>query len=300
MTRDAERGQGTVEWIALVVLVSVLVLGLGAAVGIGVPGTELARALASRLICAVGLSSDCAPERRRLAAAYGEELAGLVTEHAPTVLYEPGMRALPVDYRRCRKDDCAEGAETGTIWRSRSGEPVVAFTRAIDCRPSATSPPDQGSVDCSGGAAGNAYLQYWFYYPGSATGEGSIAPGLVRTVTGGIESVTSRAGVKVASYHPDDWETYQLRIGPDGRFARASSHRSYGPGWLPEHGAFRVSGGSHAGSIEGQEAERWTPADRLSLIPLEPIAARRPGVEFAITPPWRKRVWREPEYERTG
>jgi hypothetical protein len=281
-----ETGQGTVEWIALVLLVSLLVAVLGAAVGIGLPGAEVARAIASRLVCAVGLSGSCDAETTRLASAYGDELAARVSEHAPTILYEPGMRALPVDYRRCREDACAEGAESGEVWSSRSGEPTVAFVRVIDCRPGSAT----DDADCSGPRSGFVYVHYWFYYPGSATGEGSIAPGVVRTVS---------SAVGKPSYHPDDWESYQLRIEADGRVARASAHHGYGDGWVPEYGGFRVSGGSHAGMMAPREFARATPGDRLRLIPLEPIAARRPRVQFAVTPPWRKRVWRDPEYEGT-
>ena len=267
-------------------LVSLIVVALGAAVGIGVPGADLARAVAARLVCAVGLSGSCDSETSRLAGAYGGELAALVSEHAPTILYEPGMRALPVDYRRCRQDACAEGAETGTVWRSRAGESTVAFTRVIDCRPGFQT----DGTGCSGRRSGHVYVQYWLYYPGSATGEGSLAPRLVRDLT---------SAVGRSSYHPDDWESYQVRIGPDGRFARASAHHGYGAGWVPEYGGFRVSGGSHAGMMAPREFHRATPGQRLRLIPLEPIAARRQRVAFAITPPWRKRVWHDPEYEGT-
>jgi hypothetical protein len=269
-----------------VLLVSLVVLALGAVAGIGAPGADLARAAALRLICAAGLSGACDAETSRLATAYGSEVAALVSDHAPTILYEPGMRALPVDYRRCREDACAEGAETGTIWRSRTGEPTVAFTRVIDCR--AGSATD--GADCSAERSGRVYVQYWLYYPGSATGEGSLAPGLVRDVS---------SAVGRSSYHPDDWESYHVRVGPDGRFARASAHHGYGDGWLPEYGGFRVSGGSHAGMMAPRASHRATPRQRLRLIPLEPIVARHPRVAFAVTPPWRKRVWRDPEYEGT-
>jgi hypothetical protein len=275
-----------VEWIALILVVSLLVLALGAAVGIGLPGTELVRVVASRLVCAVGLDGSCDPQETRLASAYGDEVGALVSEHAPAILYEPGMRALPVDYRSCREDGCAEGPEEGEAWRSRTGEPTVAFVRVVDCR----AGPETRAANCTGARAGNLYLQYWLYYPGSATGEGSIAPGLVRSVS---------SAVGKPSYHPDDWESYQLRIGPDGRFARASSHHGYGSGWIRDYRAFRVAGGSHAGSMEPRDFARFTPGERLRLIPLEPIAARRPRVRFAITPPWLKKVWRDPEYEGT-
>jgi len=61
-----------------------------------------------------------------------------------------------------------------------------------------------------------------------------------------------------------------------------------------------VSGGSHAGTARAiRRVSRVTPRKRLLLIPLEPIAARHPPVRFAITPPWRKEVWRDPEAEGT-
>jgi hypothetical protein len=112
-----------------------------------------------------------------------------------------------------------------------------------------------------------------------------------------VRSVSSAVGKP--SYHPDDWESYQLRISPDGRFARASAHHGYGEGWVREYGGFRVSGGSHAGSMTPRDFARATPGERLRLIPLEPIAARHPRVRFAITPPWLKRVWHDPEYQGT-
>jgi hypothetical protein len=196
------------------------------------------------------------------------------------------MRALPVDYRRCREDACAEGAEAGEISRSRSGEPVVTFVHTIDCRPGSET---SGAV-CSGPASGHFYVQYWLYYPGSATAEGSVAPGVVRALS---------AAVGKPSFHPDDWESYQLRIGTDGRFARASAHHGYGEGWVREYGGFRIAGGSHAGSMMPRDFVRSTPGPRLHLIPLEPIAARHPRTKFAITPPWLKRAWRDPEYGGT-
>jgi hypothetical protein len=289
--RTSERGQSTVEWIALVLLVALALVGLGAAFGVGVPGAGLARALASRMICAVHLAVDCDPQTTRLAAAYGDELAALVSDHAPTILYERGMRALPVDYRRCRRDACAEGAERGAIWRTREGQPVVAFTRVVDCRASPALLPDSG-VDCSGEAAGNVYVQYWLYYPGSATGEGSTP------LRPAIRAASEAIGTP--TYHPDDWESYTVRIGRRGRFARASSHHGYGRGWRAEYGGFRVSGGSHAGSMRPRPYVRLTPGERIELIPLEPIVARPPRHRFAVTPPWRKRVWRDPEHEGTG
>jgi F0F1-type ATP synthase membrane subunit c/vacuolar-type H+-ATPase subunit K len=52
-----------VEWIGLVVLVAVLLAGLLAAIGPGIPGGSLARAIGERIICAVRLSNACGGER---------------------------------------------------------------------------------------------------------------------------------------------------------------------------------------------------------------------------------------------
>ena len=97
------------------------------------------------------------------------------------------MRALPVDYRSCREDACAEGAESGPVSESLDGEPVTAFVHVVDCRDGAASE----GYDCAGDRAGRLYLQYWLYYPGSAT---------------------ARALLGDAGAHPDDWETLP---GPD-------------------------------------------------------------------------------------
>jgi hypothetical protein len=286
---SSQTGQATVEWIGLVTLVALALALLGTIAGLALPGAALARAIGGSIVCAIDLGGGCALDATPLVAAYGDELAATVAERAPKIRYDPGMKALPVDYRDCRDDACAEGGEDPRIWRTRQGLPVSAFTHVIDCRPATTTP---AGADCSGEAAGNVYLQYWLYYPGSATGEGSIVPGVIREVSSAIGK---------PSYHPDDWESVQLRLHPDGAVdARASAHHGYGPGWLPLSGAgYTVFGGSHAGTVEPADFARFTPAERLNLIPLEPIAAAHPDTEFAITPPWLKRAWLEPEYEGT-
>jgi hypothetical protein len=286
---SGERGQSTVEWVGLVALVALTMTLLAALAGVAIPGAVLARTISSRILCAIELGAGCEEIVSPLVSAYGDELAALVAEHAPQIRYEPGMRAVPVDYRRCRDDACAEGADKLRVSQSETGEPVSAFTHVVDCR---TASPLPAGADCSGAAAGNVYLQYWLYYPGSATGEGSIAPGVVREI--------SRA-IGKPSYHPDDWESVQLRIHPDGSVdSRASAHQGYGPGWEPlSRAGYTVSGGSHAGTVEPADFDRITTPRRLSLIPVEPIADEHPDTAFAITPPWYKRVWLEPEYEGT-
>ena len=288
---DAEDGQSTVEWVALLLLVALLFIGLFAT-GVRIPGTALVDAIASRVLCAVALAGSCGDEPE-LIAAYGDEVGRLVREHMPTLAFEEGSRALPVDWRRCRSDDCADGPEDGMVTNSDSGLPVTAFVHVVDQRPD-----------------GHLYIQYWLYYPDSAT---------LRSVP-----VAAERG-----YHADDWESVQVRIDADGVVEqRASSHHGYnyrgdeanlasdagiGPlrdlneaigtradnGWGPETGVVLVSGGSHAGNVGDEAGDRFTPGRRVHLVPLEPIA-HRDRTPFAVSPPWRKQVWRDPEASGTN
>lgn len=293
----SERGQGTVEWVGLVLLVSVLVLGLVAA-GVRIPGSSLAQAVADRVICAAALADGCGDEPA-LIAAYGTEVGKLVRRHMPTLAFEQGSRALPVDFRRCRSTECSDGAGEGLVQKTDAGLPVTAFVHVIDCREGEAERTEAGGADCSGRRAGNLYMQMWFYYPDSATLRGMPV-----------------AGEK--GYHADDWESVQLRFGPDGEVdQRASSHHGYNyllsksnwgsdagvvahDGWGPETRLLLVSGGSHAGNAAGfADANRYVPGHRIHLIPLESIAATSSD-QFAVSPPWLKEVWRDPEATGTS
>lgn len=294
---QSERGQGTVEWIGLVLLVSVLML-VAVASGARVPGTSLARALADRLLCAASLADGCGDEPA-LIAAYGTEVGELVQRHMPGLVFERGSRALPVDFRRCRSPRCADGPDSGLVDETDEGLPVTAFVHVIDCREGEAERTEAAGADCSGERAGNLYIQFWTYYPDSATLRGVPV-----------------AGEK--GYHRDDWESVQLRIGSDGRVEqRASSHHGYNyargeqnwasdagavarDAWAPETGLLFVSGGSHAGNAFAfSEIERFTPGRRVHLIPLEGVAGES-TVRFAVSPPWLKEVWLDPEARGTS
>lgn len=314
-----EAGQTTVEWTALLAVVALALLAVLAAAGAQVPGAALARTIAAKIVCAVELSETCA-EAPDLVAAYGVETAELVRAHAPWVFYEQGMTALPVDYRECRESGCSTGDRDGEVYETASGQPLAAFVHLADCR----QPDVVPGLDCSGTRAGKLYIQYWFYYVDSATLEGEgLQKRLMRQV--------GRPG-----FHEDDWESYQVRIGAHGAQSRAGSHHGYnyeggprnwfsdagwGPneaiedlglrenkGWGPETKTTWVSGGSHAGHVKDDlgsrlaqgDYRRWTPPDGFTLIPLEPIASGEDegsDAEFAITAPWSKEVWANPEFD---
>ncbi len=290
-------GQATVEWLGLVLLVtiaSLAVLGLVAGAG---SVTGVAQAIATRLICATDLSRACAAPGP-LVAAYGPELAARVEQNAPTIEYEAGTGDLPVDFRSCRRGRCGERPGDGRVVASLTGEPPTAFVHVVDCSTGAARGAGRSrGYDCSGARAGRLYLQYWLYYRDSDTSPWSGLPG--------------RPG-----FHEDDWEGYQVRIGPDGVDARATSHHGYdyrgGPlnwpsdvglipkaAWGEATGRLYVSGGSHAGHVaDSRRPTRWTPASALRLIPIERLGEAR-RTRFAITPPWRKPVYRDPEDQGT-
>ena len=292
----SERGQGTVEWVGLVLLVSVAMLALVAA-GARVPGAPLARALADRILCAVSLSDGCGDDPA-LIAAYGNDVGSLVRQQMPVLAFEEGSRAVPVDFRRCRSSECGDATGEDLVSETDAGLPVTAFVHVVDCRDEAAEREAEG-IDCSGDRRGNLYVQYWTYYADSAT----------------------LRGVPIAGergYHHDDWESVQFRLRPDGSIdQRASSHHGYNykrnsgnwasdagiashDGWGEATGLLLVSGGSNAGhAFAFDEVDRFTPGRRVHLVPLEPIADAG-GFEFAISPPWLKDVWLDPEARGTS
>jgi len=289
-----ERGQSTIEWTALLLIVALALAFVASLAGLGLPGAALARSIADKIVCVVSGSDECAAGMSDLALAYGPEVAAAISEHVPDLMYEEGMREVPVDFRECREDACAEvGSPVGAVGRSAAGNRATAFVRVIDCRPEPAVEPEP-DVDCSGERAGHLYLQFWLYFPHSRT-----------------EPWGERG------YHRDDFESFQVRIGPPATLARASSHHSYnhdgGPdNWLSDAGVKKKSGwgrylptyyisrGSHAGRVEGDpDGVMWTPRSRLVLIPLEAVAAGA-DADFAVAPPWLKEVWRDPEARGTG
>ncbi len=287
------RGQASVELVGIMLVVAVL---FGSLLAVTAPAglAKLVATISGRLLCVVKASAGCRPPTSPLQAAYGTELAALVQRHAPEVRFEDGeFVSLPVDPRACRERRCADSSEPGRLGRSFDDYPATAFVHPIDCRGPA---PEPAGADCSGARRGRLYIQYWLYYPESAT----------RPLGG-------------QGFHRDDWESFQVRIGP-GRdvSARASSHHGYnhgadpisdlgrigfgpiavdarGPAWGPSSGFLWVSAGSHAGRVVGGSYTRSIPRGRLRLVPMEAELRRLSELEFAVEPPWLKPVWRDPE-----
>ena len=292
-------GQASPEWLGVVLVVSLAFTAM-VATGVRIPGTALALAMTEQLICAVNLGEGCGGEPSALTLAYGPELAELVALRTPTLEYEEGMLALPVDWRTCREDACANGPDSGEANESQMGESVTLFSHVVNCiDPQAPTPPE---ARCEGDAAGNIYVQYWAYYPDSAT-------------TPFDERIFGRAG-----YHPDDWESFQVRIGPNGIEERASSHHGYNDesgdgvndtGWLPGKSAWSTASGrywisskSHAGRVGTWQGapHRWTAPGDVRVIPLETMRDEWEdyvGSEKHL-PAWLKDVYLDPETTGTS
>ncbi len=120
----------------------------------------------------------------------------------PTIGFEDGSRAVPVDYRRCRETECGDAPEDGLVHRTDERLPVTSFVHVVDCRAAARAESEAAGDDCSDERAGRLYLQYWLFYANSATLRGVPIVG-------------------DAGEHKDDWESVQVRINPDGSRRRA-------------------------------------------------------------------------------
>jgi hypothetical protein len=317
-----ERGQATIEWVALVSLVAV---ALGALVAFGphVDGRSYGGFLARAILCAA--RGGCDDGRSGLQLAYGPRDAALVRGYAPSIVYEPGEKEIPIDYRRCRATSCgnAPADRSLDVSQTSAGLPATAFTHVVH----------QG---------GSTFIQYWLYYPDSnTTWAGSDTAykvvssplDLGHKLWGGVPKAPRYPG-----FHNDDWEGYQVRIDADGEASvRATAHHGYQ--WCKQRqchnqwgdwtGWTRVSRGSHAGHIplrtslrgvrlEGSLPfvsgtyrvkspaypgvdvhERTTVGADLTLVPLESVDQSAAPEFDNITPPWAKPVYRDPLSDST-
>ena len=245
---ESERGQSTVEWVGLVLLVGLLLVGLLAA-GVRVPGTALADSIARedplRGVDGRQLRRRAAPDRRLR---HRGRQAG-PRPHADHRLRaglarRPG-RLPPLPQHRVRRRPRPRPRSP-----HRKGLPVSAFVHVVDCRPGAAEESEAEGADCSGDRAGNLYIQYWTYYADSATLRGVPIVG-------------------DEGYHPDDWEGVQIRIGSDGKVdERASSHNGYNyaqgvANWGSDAG-HRPAQGPRGGGRHPRR-QRLGPGDPLAL-----------------------------------
>jgi hypothetical protein len=305
-----ESGQSSVEWIGLVLFVSGVFVALSVG-GVTPSPAAVVHSIHRGILCAVAYGGSC-PEGASIDH-YGAEVAALVRRFEPEIAFRSELLGMPVDFRTCRSPGCAEPPEGERLVGSIAGARATLFTRVIDCR--------DGGVEgdeCGGSAEGNLYIHYWAYFPESSTFRG-------------VPVLEGRG------HHPHDWESTQVRIGPDGTVSqRASSHAGYNHsrsignwpsdagldlpagvdrllgrdspgGWGPWTGRWLVEGGSHAGNVGDPASDLRhpiaLPKGRTRLVPLEAVRHDplvRPARFEPITPPWLKRVWSDPEATGTG
>ena len=314
---SAERGQASVEFVALV-LGCCLAFGALLALRRDFDGREAGGFLARHLVCPV--TGRCDSDEERLAAAYGRRDAARVRALAPNLVYEPGERELPVDWRECRRVRCAVAPDDRALdahiaaGRSRA----TAFTHVIR-------------------RDGRLYIQYWLYYPDS------------NTTLAGSDRLWARVFRGIARYpgfHSDDWEGAFVRVDADGSvWLRASSHGHFQSckwrvcrgDWAPRTGWVRVSRGSHSGHVPFERELRWrmprarpaepryvppparprltpqrpgpgrgrlhersTTGEGVRLIPLESIDPRKYlPLDPDVLPPWDKDAYSDPEADRS-
>jgi hypothetical protein len=247
-----EGGQAGVEFVALVLLCC-LVFGALVAVRGGFDGRATGGFLARHIVCAV--TGRCGRDERLLVAAYGERDAAAVRALAPNLVYEPGERELPVDWRECRRVRCSVAPHDRDLDSHIGGRGrATAFTHVIR-------------------RGGRLYVQYWLYYPDS------------NTTLAGSDRLWEWIGLPFGypGFHEDDWEGAFVRVDPDGgAWLRASSHGQFQSckwafcrEWSRHTGWVRVSRGSHSGHVPFSREPRWgdpghTLIPRYGLLPARP------------------------------
>lgn len=299
------------EWVALITVLALVLGGLAATVP-AVDGRSLGGALAHRFACAV--EGGCDDGDDELVRAYGERDAELVRRHLQGLVFEPGERQIPVDWRECRAVACAVAADDRDldVHRSEAGMRATVFTRV------------QRRGD-------RRYIQYWLYYPDSNTTWAGSDKIWKHTPAGAIGRLVTGSD-RYPGFHPDDWEGVTVRVEADGRAAvRVTSHGHWqwckqghcAGRWGPATGWTRVSRGSHSGHVPVDSAplirpggrlargqrygyrrrlpgldlrERTASGDALRAVPLEDIDKsdyRR--LDPGISPPWEKEAYGNPE-----
>lgn len=258
------RGQATFEMVLLVLLVAGLLLALGAALASGAAAST-----------AAALERALRPPRPAHddTWALGSSTWGpVLRRYAPRLVLERDRygddASVPVDFARCRARACAAYG---------AARPVL-FVHLVR-RP------------------GAAYLHYWAYYPDSRT---------THVPDGGLGT------------HRDDWEGVIVRLTADGAAARATAHGglagagpwwALAPGWRPigPRPVIYRAAGSHANGFApgwiDLAGDRWNGTlgeVDPELRPADAARSLRRRFDPAATPPWRKRLWTDPDAPGTG
>ena len=257
-------GQATLELVLLMGLVAVVTLGLGVALVSGA-----AAATADALRKALRPPSPAHDDTWAIGSA---TWGPLIRRYAPHVVLERDRydedRSVPVDFARCRARTCARfGVARAVLY--------VHLVRHPDA----------------------AYIHYWFYYPDSRA---------THLPDGGLGT------------HRDDWEGVIVRLAADGASARATAHGGLAgagpwwatrPGWRPigPHPVLYRASGSHANGFAPANidlaGDRWNGTlgeVDPSFIAADLARSLRRRFDPSASPPWMKRLWRDPDAAGTG
>lgn len=148
----SERGSGSVEHVALVALIALVIGGGVFAIGHAEEiddGRLLGSAIARKTRCAVHHPWPCWQDP--LTEAYGRELGGTIRALAPAPaarIGPDGIGLVGVDFRRCRQTSCAI-PQPGSARLTTANRRTTAFTSVIDRRRSGDG----------------VEISYWIYRP---------------------------------------------------------------------------------------------------------------------------------------
>ena len=273
--------------------------------GVRVPGGALARAIASRILCATALADSCGDEPA-LIAAYGDRSR----RAGPRAHADARLRGRLARGSRSTGAAAAAPPAATVAGRATCGAPTPT------CRspPSSTSSTaGRGSetegADCSGGAPATSTSSIGSTTPIPRPSAASRSPARrATTTTTGSRSRSGSARTATSTSAPPpttatttatsdaNWAS-DAGIGPLRDLNETLGARAEN-GWGPETHLLLVSGGSHAGNLGDERGGRYTPAAAVHLS----RSSRSPPTDstaFAISPPWLKQVWRDPEAEET-
>ena len=211
--------------------------------------------------------------------AYGAGTAALVRRFAPDVIYERGSAELPVDFRRCRRNECSNGPDRPSpIDRSGAGLRVTAFTRVIDAA------VRRGAATCSTGcttrraspAASGASSVRWQALAGPPCGRLGGLPGAIGPAGGMSSRATAHGGYR-GFKHTEGWGPW---TGPVPRVGRQ-------PRRPPDHACRLASARPVARRSTSFRSERTSRSGPVRLRGHPAVGEgglRRPGVGRVVGP----------------
>ena len=275
------------------------VLGaLLALAGPALPGGELARAVASKLVCAVRGTGDCGERASELAAqptplerVYGAELAALLAERVADDLLRGRRLRLPagrlprlpralllrLDPPRLARAHPDRPRADRLHPRRRLPRPGRRPPRTATTAPArapATSTSSTGSTTPTAGPTASAGSAATTTTTGRATRCGSLRTGRSWPAPAPTTATTAAAAV---SEHRQ-----RHRLG------------AAEPAWDTVLGQLHVAAGSHAGCRSRRRATAAGSSRATSASPARADRRRGRAPPFAVSPPWEKAVWRDP------